>query len=77
MTFIRYFTFGYKLTAAPLVARVKCSLNGPWDWGSIPGRITPETQKVVLDTCSLNTQHYKVSIEGKVEQSRERSSALF
>ncbi len=24
----------------------------------------------------LNTQHYKVRIKGKVEQSRERSSAL-
>ncbi len=31
---------------------------------------------MVLDTSLLNTQHYKVDIKGKVEQSRERSSAL-
>ena len=30
----------------------------------------------VLDTSLLNTQHYKVRIKGKVELSRERSSAL-
>ena len=32
--------------------------------------------KMVLDTSLLNTQHYKVMIKGKVEQSREKSSAL-
>ena len=31
---------------------------------------------MVLDTALLNTQHYKVMIMSKVEQSRERSSAL-
>ena len=31
---------------------------------------------MVLDTALLNTQQYKVRIKGKVEQSRERSSAL-
>ena len=31
---------------------------------------------MVLDTSLLNTQHYKVRIKSKVEQSRERSSAL-
>ena len=31
---------------------------------------------MVLDTSLLNTQHYKVCIKGKVEQFRERSSAL-
>ena len=30
----------------------------------------------VLDTSLLNTQHYKVRIKSKAEQSRERSSAL-
>ena len=30
---------------------------------------------MVLDTSLLNTQQYKVRIKGKVEQSRERSSA--
>ena len=50
--------------------------NGPGDMGSIPGRVIPKTLKTVLDTSSLNAQQYKVCIEGKVEQSRERGSAL-
>ena len=50
--------------------------NGPGDRGSIPGRVIPKTLKMVLDTPLLNTQQYKVRIKGKVEQSRERSSAL-
>ena len=33
-------------------------------------------KKMVLDAALLNTQHYKVRIKGKVEQSREWSSAL-
>ena len=33
-------------------------------------------KKMVLDASLLNTQHYKVRIMGKVEQFRERSSAL-
>ena len=31
---------------------------------------------MVLDTSLLNTQHYKVRIKGKVEQSRGRNSAI-
>ena len=50
--------------------------NGPGDWGLIPGRVIPKTQKMVFDAALLNTQHYKVRIKGKVEQSRERSRAL-
>ena len=50
--------------------------NGPREMGSVPGRIIPKTKKIVLDTSLLNTQHYKVRIKGKVEQSRERSCAL-
>ena len=45
--------------------------NGPRDLGSIPGRVIPKTQKMVLDSSLLNTQHYKVQIKGKFEQSRE------
>ena len=44
--------------------------------GSIPSRVIPKTQKMVLDAALLNTQYYKVGIKGKVEQSKERSSAL-
>ena len=50
--------------------------NDPGDRGSIPGRVTPKTLQMVLDTSLLNTQQYKVRIKGKVEQSWERSSAL-
>ena len=50
--------------------------NDPGDQGSISGRVIPKTQKVVLDTSLLNSQHYKVSFKSKVEQSRERRSAL-
>ena len=55
-----------------LVGRVFA--NGPGDRGSIPGRVIPKTLKMVLDDSLIkmvldNTQ-------GKVEQSRERSSAL-
>ena len=50
--------------------------NVPGDRGSIPGRVIPKIQKMVLDAALLITQHYKVRIKGKVEQSREWSSAL-
>ena len=41
--------------------------NGSGDRDSIPGRVIPKTQKMVLDAALLNTQHYKVRINGKVE----------
>ena len=63
--------------------------NSPGDRGSIPGRVIPKTQKKkkkkkrkkkkkkkALDATLLNTQHYKVRIKGKVEQSREWSCTL-
>ena len=50
--------------------------NGQGDLGSISGRVISKTQKMVLDATLLNTQHYKVRIKGKVEQSRGKSSAL-
>ena len=65
---------GNKLPDIGLAVRVFA--NGPGDLGSIPGRVIPKTQKMVLDASLLNTQHYKVRIKGKVEQSRERSRAL-
>ena len=64
----------YKNRLIGLVGRVFAS--GPRDLGSIPGHIKPRTLKMVLDTSLLNTQEYKVRIKGKVEQSRERNSAL-
>ena len=55
---------------------VRVFANVPRDQDSIPGRIIPKTLKMVLDSSLLNTQQYKVWIKGKVEPSRERSSAL-
>ena len=46
---------------------VRVFTNGPGDLGSIPGRVIPKTQKMVLGASLLNTQHYKVGIKGKVE----------
>ena len=57
-----------------LVGRVFA--KGPGDRGSIPGRVIPKNLKMVLDTSLLNTQHYKVRIKDKVEQSWERSSTF-
>ena len=50
--------------------------NGLGDWGLIPGQVIPKIKKMVLGAALLNTHHYKVCIEDKVEQSRERNSAL-
>ena len=49
--------------------------NGPGDQVSIPRRVIPKTQKMVLDAALPTTQHY-VRIKGKGEQSWEWSSAL-
>ena len=51
-------------------------VNGAGDLGSIPGQVIPKTLKMVLGAPLFNTEHYKVRIKGKVEQSREWSSAL-
>ena len=50
--------------------------NGPGDQASIPDRVIPKTQKIVLDAALFGTQYHKVRIKDKVEQSREWSSAL-
>ena len=50
---------------------VRVFVNGQGDLGSVPGQVIPKTQEMVLDATLLNTQPCK----GKVEQSRERSSA--
>ena len=60
--------------AIALMSRV--FVNGPGDWASIPRRVIPKTQKMVLDATLLNTQHYKIRIKSKVEQSKEWSSTF-
>ena len=47
--------------------------NGPGDRGQV---IQKTQNKMVLDATLFNTQHYKVRIKDKVEQSREWSNAL-
>ena len=59
-----------------IIIMVRVFANGPEDLGSIPVRVIPKAQKMVLDASLLNTQHYKVQIKGKVEQSRKWSDAL-
>ncbi len=55
---------------------VRVFVNGPKDLDSIPGRVIPKTQKMVLGATLINTKHCTVRIKGKVEQSRERGCAL-
>ena len=50
--------------------------NGPGDLRSLPGRVIPKSLKMVLDASLLNTQQYIVRIKGKMELSKEMSSAL-
>ena len=49
--------------------------NGPRDRSSLPSRVIPKTQKMVLNAALLNIQHFKVRIKGEVQQSREWSGA--
>ena len=69
-------TYIYQMKYRLIVLIGRVFANGLRDLGSIPGCVIPKTLKMVLDTSFLNIQQYKVRIKGKVEQSRERSSAL-
>ena len=55
---------------------VRMFAYGLGDLGSIPGQVIPKIQKMVVDALLHNTQHYKVWIKGKVEQSKKKSNAL-
>ena len=68
--------YGQNLTVFFIGLMSRAFINGLGNWGSILGRVIPKTQEMVLDAALLNTQYYVVRIEGKVEQSREWSSAL-
>ena len=77
MCIYNFVCFSVNLLLCQLIGPVgSVFTNGPADRSSIPGHVIPKTLKMVLDTILLNTQLYKVRIKGKVEQSRERSSAL-
>ena len=49
----------FKYWVIGLMSRVFA--NGPVDRGSIPGRVIPKTQKMVLEAALVNTQYYKVT----------------
>ena len=50
--------------------------NGLADWGSIQSQVIPKIQKMGLNATKLNTRYYKVCINDKVEQSREKRRTL-
>ena len=72
----KYTTLCHQCSSGSYSLMSRVFANSPGDLGSVPGWVIPKTQKMVLDATLLNTQHYKVRIKGKVEQSREWSSAL-
>ena len=74
---VKNFTFTYFHSANPAHRHNRYSFR---QWSGRP-RFNPRSyhtkdSKMVLDTSLLNTQQYKVRIEGKGEQSRERSSTF-
>ena len=64
------------LSTDDYIYQIDFFVNGLGYLSSIPGCVIPKTLKMVLNTTLLNTQQYKVRINSKVEQFRERSSAL-
>ena len=71
--YIYIYIYIWYVRPGPLALRLECS---SMVWGSFPRRVISKTQKLVLDASLLNTQHYKVWIKGKTEQSKEKCSAL-
>ena len=47
-------------------------ITGPRDQSSIPGRVIPRTQNIVLDSSMLNTKHNKVWIKSKWSNTGKR-----
>ena len=54
--------------------KLNTDVSGLVDRVSIPSRVLPKTQKMVLDASLLNTHHYKVRIKSNGEQSWEGNS---
>ena len=55
---------------------LECSPMARETWVQSQVKSYQRLKKMVLDASLLNTQRHKVRIKGKLEQSRERSSAL-
>ena len=49
---------------------IRVFANRSGDRDSMPGRVIPNTQNIILDASLLNTQHYKVRI--KCNQGKEK-----
>ena len=66
----------YVMFTDPLAKRLECSPKA-WKTG-VQSQVEAyqKLKKNVLDASMFNTQHYKVWIKSKMEQSRERSSVL-
>ena len=52
---------------------VRVFANSTENRGSIPGRSHTKDSKMLLYASLLNTQHYKVRIKNKVEESKEKN----
>ena len=74
--FQTFFSYPFGTTYRDIGLMSRVFANGLRDWDSIRGRVIPKTQKMVLNAALLNTQNYEVRTKGKVELSREWSSAL-
>ena len=74
--FLGYCKIIFQINFIPIGLVCRVFTNGPTDRISNPRRVIPKTQKIVLAASLLSTQYHKVWIKGKVEQSRERGSAL-
>ena len=70
---VNKFLFGF-LQHQSIGVVVRVFANGLGDQGSVPGRVIPKAQKMVLYASLLNTQHYKVWI--KVIVVIQKSSAF-
>ena len=56
--YICIYIYIYTLLIKPDIGlAVRVFANGLGDLGSIPGRVIPKTQNMVLDASLLNTQH--------------------
>ena len=61
-------------THRPIGLVGKVLADGPENRDSIPGQVNTKDSKMVLDSSLLKTQHNKVRIKGKVEQSRQKGA---
>ena len=66
-TYIYIYRSNERLRPIDLVSRL--FTDGPGNRGSIPCHVILKTQKIALDTSSLNIQYYKECTKSKVEQS--------